>query len=75
MWYTVPDGTLLCICVLSRHLIRARNMFENATLCTTRQEVSSCPPGCKISPRSSKVHIEQNLASTNSKAVVESIKI
>ena len=66
----------LCfVFVFYQDLTRARNMFENYTLCTTRQEVASCPPGCKISPRSSKVHIEQNFASTKSKAVVESIHI
>ena len=36
---------------------------------------SSCPTGCKISPHNSKVSIEQNFASSNKVAVVETIKL
>ena len=42
---------------------------------TTRPGVSSCPPGCKIYPQNSKVSIDQNFASYNNKAVVETIKL
>ena len=41
----------------------------------TRPGVSSCPPGCKIYPQNSKVSIDQNFASYNNKAVVETIKL
>ena len=40
----------------------------------TRPGVSSCPPGCKISPYNSKVCIEQNLVISKNVALVEAIK-
>ena len=39
-----------------------------------RPGVSSCPPGCKISPYNSKVCIEQNLAISKNVALVEACK-
>ena len=40
-------------------------LFKNLSEGKTRPGVSSCPPGCKISPHNSKVSIEQNFASSN----------
>ena len=40
----------------------------------TRPGVSSCPPGCKISPCNSTISIEPNFATFNEITLVESIK-
>ena len=40
----------------------------------TRPGVSSCPPGCKISPHNSKVSIEQNFALSSNVTVLKTNK-
>ena len=57
-------------CVIFYEKLLIKTLSEGKT----RPGVSSCPPGYKISSQNYRVSIEQNFASSNNVAVVETIK-